>query len=120
MSDTKEIIELAQAYGVAGIYDKPIEALRKAVCDLVEQLKEAKGQRISALSVYSDSHSKTEWLVDDLNPAMRDVWIVKKITKMAGTEYEETCREHVLLANRAIADGIVGLLNSQSAEPTRN
>lgn len=114
MKTAKEICDLVNTYGVSGIHRMTENEVRESVCLLAKELKDTQERYLSATHLYSETDSKTEWSVWEKSTGMRYVWIVKRVTRMAGSDFEETEDSHVMLVDREIAPQMVELLNSQN------
>jgi hypothetical protein len=111
--DIKEIRANVDQYGYIGLHDVSEADLKKTICELTKELKDTELRYFAAMSPYHETGAKTEWEIFDKMDTLRNVWIVKKVTRMAGTDFEDIQRQHVIWVDRKIAQAMIDLLHTQ-------
>jgi hypothetical protein len=111
--EIRPIHESLKQVGSIALHGKSERQLIEIACALSTELANAERKFLSATSTYSETGAKTEWRVWEKTSAMRQVWIIKKVTRYSDTDSPQIEEEHVMLIDRKLADQFVAFLNTQ-------
>jgi hypothetical protein len=111
--EIRPIRESLKQVGSIALQGKSERELIEIACALSTELDDTERKFLSATSTYCETGAKTEWRVWEKSTAMRQVWIVKKVTRYSDTDDPKVEEQHVMLIDRALAEQFVALLNTQ-------